>query len=189
MIALTEKKMDMSLDEIIKMSKKTSSERSGRAPIKSRGTFGNNTSQRQGTSKLQQFVDSRSSIRQGVLAQRRSNFHGNQFSVTREVGTNALNRPTHSRAVNWSKPRFAVAPVPKKAAEKNLSGKDKAIMSKPRPHTLDALFASMKEQRMVETSVNGRQAPRRRRGQKQRQHGRVGAPPVRVARPFGNFTR
>lgn len=105
MIALTEKKMDMSLDEIIKMSKKTSSERSGRAPIKSRGTFGNNTSQRQGTSKLQQFVDSRSSIRQGVLAQRRSNFHGNQFSVTREVGTNALNRPTHSRAVNWSKPR------------------------------------------------------------------------------------
>lgn len=32
--------------------------------IKSRGTFGNNTSQRQGTFKLQQFVDSRSSIRQ-----------------------------------------------------------------------------------------------------------------------------
>lgn len=61
---------------------------------------------------------------------------------------------------------------------------DKAIIAKPRPHTLDALFASMKEQRMVETSVNGRQAPRRRRGQKQRQHGRVGAPPVRVARPF-----
>lgn len=106
--------------------------------IKSRGTFGNNTSQRQGTFKLQQFVDSRSSIRQvnnwihllfcveltavayayvaeflsffvfclqGVLAQRRSNFHGNQFPVTKEAGTNALNRPTHNRAVNWSKPR------------------------------------------------------------------------------------
>ncbi|KAJ0986110.1 hypothetical protein J5N97_004466 [Dioscorea zingiberensis] len=169
MIALTEKKMDMSLDEIIKMSKKTSSKRRRhpRAPL-------------QGTSKLRHFMDSRSSIRQGVLAQRRSSFHGNQFPVTREVAKSALNRPTHSRAVNWSKPRSAAVPGQKKAAEINLAGKGKT-MANQKPQTLDALFKSMKQQRMVDTSGNGHLFPHRRQAQKQNQRGKFCASPVRIA--------
>ncbi|KAM0946012.1 hypothetical protein DsansV1_C09g0090281 [Dioscorea sansibarensis] len=105
MIALTEKKLDMTLDDLIKMSKKTSSQRRRRqrVPIKPQGIFGNYTSQ--STSRLRQFMDSRSSIRQGVLANKRSHIQGNQFPMTAEVAKKAASVSVHNWAVNWNKRR------------------------------------------------------------------------------------
>ncbi|OVA14692.1 hypothetical protein BVC80_1819g4 [Macleaya cordata] len=117
-IALTEKKMDMTLDEIIKMSKKpTTKVKKQRVPNKGQKFFnagagaaarGNPAS---GNSlKVRQFMDSRSSVRQGALAQRRSNFQGNHFSLATEVARKAAAAPTRnrpfnrSRPVNWNKP-------------------------------------------------------------------------------------
>ncbi|KAL5998992.1 hypothetical protein ACLOJK_009941 [Asimina triloba] len=110
-IALTEKKMDMTLvyaysnnildiiaDEIIKMSKKPSSKtNTHRASIRSRG-FLNNVTSRGNAAKVQRFIDSRSSLRQGVLAQRRSNFQGkNQFPLAKEVARKAAIAPLRNR--------------------------------------------------------------------------------------------
>ncbi|KAH7685895.1 Ribosomal protein S18 protein [Dioscorea alata] len=147
MLALTEKKLDMTLDDLIKMSKKNSSQRRRRqrVPIKSQGIFGNNTYQ--GTSKLRQFMDSRSSIRQGVLASKRSHFQWNQFPMITEVAKKAASVPVHNWVVNWNKRRFAAAPAQKKATESSLPGKGN-VMGNQKPWTLDARFASIKELRM-----------------------------------------
>lgn len=67
---------------------------------------------------------------------------------------------------------------------------DKAV-SKQRPQTLDALFANMKELRMMVMSQqtmngNGNQtAPRH----PARWRGRGGAPPGRIGRRFGNYVK
>ncbi|XP_008793147.1 uncharacterized protein LOC103709518 [Phoenix dactylifera] len=188
-IALTEKKMDMTLDDIIKMSKKNMSKgkRPPRQPIKSRGFQNGNASQ--GNAKAQRFMDSRSSIRQGVLAQRRSNFRGNQFPVTTEIARRAVAMPIR-RGVNWNRPRVAVASVQRKSAADSFAGKDK-VVSKQRPQTLDALFANMKEQRMKAMSQhaingNGHQTAPRFRAQ---WRGRGGAAPRGAARRFGNYVK
>ncbi|KAJ0971729.1 hypothetical protein J5N97_019688 [Dioscorea zingiberensis] len=179
-IARAEKKLDMSLDDLIKMSKKTSSakRKPHRVPIKSQGIFGSNTSQR--NIKHRQFMDSRSSIRQGVLAKRRSNCQGNQFPLTTEVAKKAASVPIHDRMVNWNKRRFTSAPAEKKATESSQHGKDN-VMPKQKPQTLDALFASMKEQRM-------RVLSRRRQGQWQIR-GPGGAQPVSSGHQSGKFAR
>ncbi|XP_010924522.1 uncharacterized protein [Elaeis guineensis] len=189
-IALTEKKMDMTLDDIIKMSKKNTSKgkRPPRQPIKSRGFQNGNASQ--GKTKAQRFMDSRSSIRQGVLAQRRSNFRGNEFPVTTEVARRAAAMPIRNRGVNWNRPRVAVASVQRRSAADSFGGKDK-VVSKQRPQTLDALFANMKEQRMKATSQqtnnrNGRQTAPMFRAQ---WRGRGGAAPRGATRRFGNYVK
>ncbi|XP_072981168.1 uncharacterized protein [Typha angustifolia] len=190
-VALTEKKMDMTLDDIIKMSKKTTSKgkRPPRMPIKGRGFFNGNVPQ--GNSKVQQFMNSRSSIRQGVLAQRRSNFQGNQFPVTTQVGKKAAAMPIHNRMVNWKKPRFAPMLIQRKAADVGFAGKDKVAL-KQRPQTLDALFANMKEQRMrassqqsINSNGNGLTAQRRLN---QQRRGRDVGPSGGNNRRFGNFS-
>ncbi|KAG6478686.1 hypothetical protein ZIOFF_062130 [Zingiber officinale] len=79
-IAMTEKKMNMSLGMPRTFS--VASE------IKHQGFQNRNPSH--GNTMLQGFMDSRSSIRQGVLAKRRSNFHGNQFPVNTEVARKAV---------------------------------------------------------------------------------------------------
>ncbi|XVF10402.1 hypothetical protein REPUB_Repub07fG0179800 [Reevesia pubescens] len=78
-IALTEKKMDMTLDDIIKMSKNTSNKGKmlRRVPNKSQKPVSNAAKEK--AFKVQQYMDSRSSLRQGVLAQRRSNFQGKSW--------------------------------------------------------------------------------------------------------------
>ncbi|KAF5734329.1 hypothetical protein HS088_TW16G00778 [Tripterygium wilfordii] len=103
-IALTEKKMDMALDDIIKMSKNkgSKSNRQQRVPNKSQKNFKNAAQQK--SFKVQQYMDSRSSLRQGVLARRRSNFKGNQFPFAYEVAQKAAvgslrGRPFNRRAV------------------------------------------------------------------------------------------
>ncbi|KAK7406051.1 hypothetical protein VNO78_07667 [Psophocarpus tetragonolobus] len=108
-IALTEKKMDMTLDDIIKMSKNTQNRKKKRVLNKSQ-KFSNNFTQDK-SSKVQRYMESRSSLRQGALARRRSNFQGNQFPVAVEVARKAasaplFNRvPNRNRVANWNKAR------------------------------------------------------------------------------------
>ncbi|KAJ6828465.1 uncharacterized protein M6B38_361900 [Iris pallida] len=187
-IALTEKKMDMTLDDIIKMSKKTTTKENWppRPPVKRRGLL-NGSASRYNTV-VQRFMDSRSSIRQGVLAQRRSNFRGNQFPVTMNVARKAAVMPIRNVMVNRNKQRIAPALVQRKPAEIGFAGKDKLDLLKQRPQTTDALFANMKQQRMrvfsaqqSATHANSRQTSQRRRGRQQQQQrgGRGGAAPGR----------
>lgn len=98
-IALTEKKMDMTLDDIIKLSKKPPTRaKKQRASNKSQ-KFLNNIVQDKSL-KMRRFMDSRSSLRQGVLAQRRSNFQVNQFPLATEVARKAAVAPMRNRAFN-----------------------------------------------------------------------------------------
>ncbi|ERN14125.1 hypothetical protein AMTR_s00021p00245210 [Amborella trichopoda] len=102
-IALTEKKMDMSLDDIIKMSKKPAVKRP-RGPIKNRGFPSSASSQAKGSNAL--FMQSRSSaLRQGLLAEKRTNFKNQQFSYAKEAARKSSMTPVRTR-VNWNKMRF-----------------------------------------------------------------------------------
>ncbi|GJU43018.1 hypothetical protein Tco_1200284 [Tanacetum coccineum] len=97
-IAMTEKKMDMSLDDIIKMSKNgtvANKAKQQRIPNKNQ-KFTNNVAQDK-SMKLRRFMDSRSSVRQGALAQRRSNFQGNQFPLTTQAARKAAVAPIRNR--------------------------------------------------------------------------------------------
>ncbi|CAA6671502.1 unnamed protein product [Spirodela intermedia] len=96
-IALTEKKMDMSLDDIIKMSKKNSSngKKPPRISNKSRG-FSKPVAPQRNSSKAQRFTDSRVLVRQ-----KRTNFRSNQFPLTTEVARKAQVAPIRNRGVNW----------------------------------------------------------------------------------------
>ncbi|KAK1302747.1 hypothetical protein QJS10_CPB12g00850 [Acorus calamus] len=199
-IALTEKKMDMTLenvfmdtDEIIKMSKKYTSK--GKMPprpsIKNRG-FANAGASRGNSMKVQRFMDNRSSIRQGVLAQRRSNFQGNHFSLTTEVARKAAVGPIRRKVVNWNRPRVTAPPALRVGPKGGFSGKMNGAAAPPQ--TLDALFAGMKEQRMKFVAQrlnaaggsgrgggNNKNRQRQRQRQQQRQGGSGG-----FGRQFGN---
>ncbi|XP_039125453.1 uncharacterized protein LOC120261579 isoform X2 [Dioscorea cayenensis subsp. rotundata] len=196
-IALTEKKMDMSLDDIIKMSKKTTSKAKipPRASNKSQGFL--NGRGPQGNFNLHRFMDSRSSIRQGVLAKRRTHFQGNQFPITTNVANRAAAYSTSNWMVNWNKPSAAGTSFRRNDGEKSFAGKDKMLVPKQKPQTLDARFASIKEQRiramthqqqMVRGSILQTVAAQRRRTHQQ-QHGRVTTQYGRASRPFGKFAR
>ncbi|KAF3951750.1 hypothetical protein CMV_022634 [Castanea mollissima] len=110
-IALTEKKMDMALEDIIKMSKnpKSRGRKQRRVPNKIQ-KFPNNIARDKSTN-VRRFMDTRSSLRQGALAQRRSNFQGNQFPLATEAARKAAAAPLHNRAfgrnraANWNKTR------------------------------------------------------------------------------------
>ncbi|XP_028774787.1 uncharacterized protein LOC114731714 isoform X2 [Neltuma alba] len=164
-IALTEKKMDMTLDDIIRMSKNTSkTKRQKRVPNKGQ-KFSNGLTQDK-SSKLRRFMDSRSSVRQGVLAKRRSNFQENQFPVAAQFAQKAAVAPLRNRASNRSrmanqnKARFGApagqrraasgnfAPKPRPTSQQQQREEELDVMPKQRPQTLDSLFANMKEQRM-----------------------------------------
>uniref|UniRef100_A0A5B6ZYC6 Uncharacterized protein n=1 Tax=Davidia involucrata TaxID=16924 RepID=A0A5B6ZYC6_DAVIN len=136
--------------------------------------------------KVRQFMDSRSSLRQAALAQRRSNFQGNQFPLATEAARKAVVAPirnrafNRSRAVNVNKLRVGAPPVQRKAANGGFAVKKpqqvKAV-PKQRPQTLDSLFANMKEQRMRVLSQQNN-GGRQNGGGRQRQHwgrGRFGS--------------
>ncbi|KAL0331084.1 UNVERIFIED_CONTAM: hypothetical protein Sangu_1653900 [Sesamum angustifolium] len=157
-IALTEKKMDMTLDDIIKMSK-TNATKPKNQRVSNRGQkFVNNAAQDK-FSKARRFMDTRSSLRQGALAQRRSNFQGNQFPLATEAARKAAVAPIRNRAFNLSrpfnvnKPRAGSSTVQKVAANGGGFAVKKQpqqanVAPKQKPQTLDSLFANMKEQRM-----------------------------------------
>ncbi|KAF3342053.1 hypothetical protein FCM35_KLT00691 [Carex littledalei] len=144
-IALTEKKMDMTLDEIISMSKKKNTARGRvpqRAPIKNK-VFQNGGPPPKGF-KARQFTDSRSAMRQGVLAQRRTNFNGKtNFPATSNIAKKAAAAPIRSRPVRWNQPRVAPAPVHNVV----MSNGPVKFENGKKPHTMDALFSSMQKQR------------------------------------------
>ncbi|XP_068666074.1 uncharacterized protein [Aristolochia californica] len=154
-IAITEKKLDMTLDDLIKMSKKPSSKsKNKRVPNKNRGFF-NGGSFQGNAANAQRFMDSRSSLRQGFLTQRRSNFQGNQFPLTTEVAKKAAVAPIRNRAFTlprvgtWNKSRVTSIPVNREVvAEDAFLGIRENAVPEQRPQTLDSLFADMKEERM-----------------------------------------
>ncbi|BAU00641.1 hypothetical protein LR48_Vigan401s005300 [Vigna angularis] len=174
-IALTEKKMDMTLDDIIKMSKNTKTKKQRRVPNKTQ-KFSNNFAQDK-TAKVQRYMESRSSLRQGALAKKRSNFKGNQFPAAMDVARKAATAPLQNRipnrngVPNWNKTRFRVPLGQRRPANGGFAAKQQRIpsprkqlenvdiMPKQKPQTLDSLFANMKEQRMRVLSMqnNGMQ--------------------------------
>ncbi|XWS48795.1 hypothetical protein CRYUN_Cryun13aG0107300 [Craigia yunnanensis] len=163
-IALTEKKMDMTLDDIVKLSKTTSNKakKQRRAPNKNQKPVSNAAKEK--ALKVRQYMDSRSSHRQGFLAQRRSNFQGNRFPLAAEAARRASVAPFRartsngSRVANLNKPRIGAPPVQRRAMNGGFAAKPQQqkqqqeqqgnIVTKQRPQTLDSLFANMKEQRM-----------------------------------------
>ncbi|XP_042397013.1 uncharacterized protein LOC121987186 isoform X1 [Zingiber officinale] len=137
-ISMTEKKMNMSLDDIIKMSKKNAAKgkRPPRPPIKNQGFQNRNPSH--GNALLQGFMDSRSSIRQGVLAKRRSNVHGNQFPVITEMARKAAASSVQNRMRNPNG-RCVLTPLQRSAdADSDIK----------QLQALDAIFANMNAMRM-----------------------------------------
>ncbi|XP_050227977.1 uncharacterized protein LOC126677421 [Mercurialis annua] len=166
-IANTEKKLDMPLEDIIKLSKNTTNfKKQQRAPNKGRKVF-NNAAQEKAL-KVQRYMDSRPFVRQGALAQRRSNFQGNQFRLTTEVARKAAVASFHSRpfdrstVANSDKARTGAFMVQRaanggfatKSAQQPQQLKQQQHKQqldggvKPRPQTLDSRFANMKEERM-----------------------------------------
>ncbi|WVZ88355.1 hypothetical protein U9M48_034886 [Paspalum notatum var. saurae] len=147
-IAFTEKKMDMTLDDIIKMSKKKNSggKKPPRQPIKKRPFQNGNSNQ--GNAKAQQFMESRSTIRQGFLAQRRSNLGGNQFPVTKQAAKKAAAMPMRNGDVRWNKPSASTLVQRRPVVDAFQNGKVKLAQNQAAPRTMDALFAQMKAQRM-----------------------------------------
>ncbi|KAL5222013.1 hypothetical protein ABZP36_026726 [Zizania latifolia] len=174
-IAFTEKKMDMTLEDIIKMSKKKNPEgkKPLRQPIKKRSFQNGNTNQ--GNAKVQRFMESRSSIRQGFFAQRRTNLGGNQFPATKQAAKKDATLPIRSRGVRWNKPSAPSNSVQRRpVGEAFQNGKGKEVLNQA-PRTMDALFAQMKQQRMrtiPQQKTNpapGRHFSQQRRVQQQRQ--------------------
>ncbi|KAF5207095.1 ribosome maturation factor [Thalictrum thalictroides] len=169
-IALTEKKMNMALDDIIKMNKKpTMKANNQRTFNKSQRSF--NAAGQGNSLKMRRFMESRSSLRQGALAQRRSNYQGNQFPVTTEAARKAATAPIRNRPYNrsrmdnhWNKPRVGFRPVQRRVDVGFVAGKKQnqqaKMVPKQRPQTLDSLFANMKEQRMrVQQNTTRRDGP------------------------------
>ncbi|XP_042397015.1 uncharacterized protein LOC121987186 isoform X3 [Zingiber officinale] len=130
-ISMTEKKMNMSLDDIIKMSKKNAAK--GKRPPRPP-----NRNPSHGNALLQGFMDSRSSIRQGVLAKRRSNVHGNQFPVITEMARKAAASSVQNRMRNPNG-RCVLTPLQRSAdADSDIK----------QLQALDAIFANMNAMRM-----------------------------------------
>ncbi|CAJ1927286.1 unnamed protein product [Sphenostylis stenocarpa] len=186
-IALTEKKMDMTLDDIIKMSKNTKNKKPRRVPNKNQ-KFSNNFAQDK-SAKVQRYMESRSSLRQGAIAKRRSNFQGNQYPAAVEVARRAATAPLRNRVpnrnvvANWNKTRFRV-PVGQRrgvnggfAAKQPIPSPQKQqenvdVMPKQKPQTLDSLFANMKEQRMRVLSMQNNAVQRNGGGNRRLPWGR-----------------
>lgn len=98
-VAVTEKKVDMALDDIIKMSKKsTNGKRQRRVSNKNQKPV--NGGAKEAALKVRRYMDSRSSVRQGFLAKRRSNFQQNHFPLAAEAAQKAAVAPLRARAYN-----------------------------------------------------------------------------------------
>ncbi|XP_074317588.1 uncharacterized protein LOC141653659 [Silene latifolia] len=81
-----EQKVDMALDDIIKMSRRNLAKKQQRVSNKSRGVFHGNQNR---SWKVRQYMDSRSTLRQGVLDQKRTSFRGTNFTLAPEAAPKA----------------------------------------------------------------------------------------------------
>ncbi|KAL1191863.1 hypothetical protein V5N11_007555 [Cardamine amara subsp. amara] len=169
-VALTEKKMDMSLDAIIKMSKSDTNgvNNKGKKQRVSNKKEKFNGAAKNSAVKAQRYMDSRSDVRQGAFAKRRSNFHGNQFPVTTSIAHKAASatqfrgRPYNAgRMTNTNQSRYITPPAQNRYAQRGFVAKQQQREKiKPKqangggggqrqwPQTLDSRFANMKEERM-----------------------------------------
>nr|XP_043628554.1 uncharacterized protein LOC122599989 [Erigeron canadensis] len=167
-----EKKMDMSLDDIIKMSKNGNGASKGkqqRIPNKNQKFFNNGVQDK--AMKMRRFMDSRSSIRQGALAQRRSNYQGNQFPFTAEAAKKAAVAPMNNRNFNRNQAstsynsRAVAKPVQNRGVNGGFPVKQMKVVSKQqKSQTLDSLFANMKEERMKKVAFQQNNGGGRRYG-------------------------
>lgn len=184
-IALTEKKVDMALDDIIKMSK--SNVNKGKKPrtIPNKTQNISNGAAKYNTLKARHYIDSRSAVRQGAFAKRRSNFQGNQFPVTSNIARKAATAlPLRGRLINagrmakTNQSRFVAPPVQNRAAHggfnakrqrgENIEQKQATGGPRQRSQTLDSLFANMKEERMKRFSQRQHQQQPKSQQQQQR---------------------
>ncbi|OVA11330.1 hypothetical protein BVC80_9007g40 [Macleaya cordata] len=182
-IALNEKKMNMTLDDIIKMSKKTTSNSRKPRDLNKNQKFPNSGAAQRNSSNVRRFMDSRASVRQGVLAQRRSNIQTNQFRLTTAIARKAAAAPVcnmplnRNRMVNWSKPRVGTSPVQRKTTGGSFSEEQrqvKVVSKQWWPRTSNSLFANMKDLRIeVVSQQNNSQWNVRRDGQQRQQRRRV----------------
>ncbi|XP_013623619.1 PREDICTED: uncharacterized protein LOC106329494 isoform X5 [Brassica oleracea var. oleracea] len=171
-VALTEKKMDMSLDAIIKMSKSNTNVNKGKKLRASNKKEKFNGAAKNSTVKAQRYMDSRSDVRQGAFAKRRSNFQGNHFPVTTAVARNVASgapirgRPINAgRMANTNQSRFITPPAQYGSAPRGFVAKQQweKIEQKQAngggqrqgPQTLDSRFANMKEERMRRFAEKG----------------------------------
>ncbi|XP_013623620.1 PREDICTED: uncharacterized protein LOC106329494 isoform X6 [Brassica oleracea var. oleracea] len=170
-VALTEKKMDMSLDAIIKMSKSNTNVNKGKKLRASNKKEKFNGAAKNSTVKAQRYMDSRSDVRQGAFAKRRSNFQGNHFPVTTAVARNVASgapirgRPINAgRMANTNQSRFITPPAQYGSAPRGFVAKQWEKIEQKQangggqrqgPQTLDSRFANMKEERMRRFAEKG----------------------------------
>ncbi|GAA0182766.1 hypothetical protein LIER_30421 [Lithospermum erythrorhizon] len=159
-LALTEKKMNMTLDDIINMAK-TNENKGRKQRVWNRNRKSSNNSSQDKNANVQRFMNTRVSMRQGALAERRTNFQSNQLPLATEAAKKAVFAPMHNKAfnqrrvVNVNKLRVAPPPPQKKFAngggfmrKQNFQHQAKPALVWQKPQTLDSLFANMKEQRL-----------------------------------------
>ncbi|KAL3498997.1 hypothetical protein ACH5RR_041729 [Cinchona calisaya] len=190
-IALTEKKMDMTLDDIIKMSKNnTTKGKKQRVPNKNKKSV-NDAAQYQ-AARRQKYFHTVSTMRQGALAQRRSNFQGNwtpSIDIARkDTAVHMRSNFNRIRAVNVKNERGGASRVQRRTVSGSgfnvkRSQQQVKVPPKQRPQTLDSLFADMKEQRTKVLSQYNN-PPRRNGGGQQLPPWQRGAPNSRLSKNF-----
>ncbi|XP_010433841.1 PREDICTED: uncharacterized protein LOC104717895 [Camelina sativa] len=163
-IALTEKKVAMALDDIIKLSKRKNNVNRGKKSRREKKKTQNfNGAARNDTSKVSKYVKSLSSVRQGAVAKRRSNFKGNQCPSTTNLARKAAaatpldvrDRASHGgRMISANQSRRIAPPVQNRSVQPRVNGKSYEVDQKVenrewKRKTLDSRFASMKEQRKM----------------------------------------
>ncbi|KHG27849.1 hypothetical protein F383_06628 [Gossypium arboreum] len=160
-IALAEKKMDMTLDDIIKMSKTSSNKTKKQRRVLNKGPKPFSNAAKAKALKVRQYMDSRSSVRQGVLAQRRSNIPGNQFPLAAEAARRAAVAPVRIKNVNGV--RVANLNKPR------LSGADRGIGFLPYGMDIEAWSSKTVVPPVQRRAKNGGFAAKPRQHQPQRQ--------------------
>ncbi|XP_010439114.1 PREDICTED: uncharacterized protein LOC104722612 [Camelina sativa] len=157
-IALTEKKVSMALDDIIKLSKRKNNVNRGKKPRREKKKTQNfSGAARNDTSKVSKYVKSLSSVRQGAVAKRRSNFKGNQFPSTTNMARKAAaaGKAFHGGwMTSANQSRRIAPPVQNRSVQARVNAKRHEVDQKVenrewKSKTLDSRFASMKEQRKM----------------------------------------
>ncbi|EFH46014.1 hypothetical protein ARALYDRAFT_492473 [Arabidopsis lyrata subsp. lyrata] len=160
-IALTEKKVAMALDDIIKLAKRKTNVNKGKKPRRGKNKNQNfNGAARNNTSNVRHHI---SAVRQGSVGKRRSRFQGNQFPVTTNIARKAATAApldARGRAFNGGRmtsayqSRRIAPPVQNISVQPRVNAKRQEVDEKVehrgwKRKTLDSRFASMKEQRMT----------------------------------------
>uniref|UniRef100_A0A1J3HKR2 Uncharacterized protein n=1 Tax=Noccaea caerulescens TaxID=107243 RepID=A0A1J3HKR2_NOCCA len=179
-IAITEKKVAMALDDIIKLSKRNSNRNKGKRARRQKNKNQNfNGTANNNTSKVQHYVKSLSAVKQGAVAKRRSNLQRSQFPVTTNIARNAATAPPLSvrgrafnagRMTSANQSRLIAPPVENISVHARFTTKRHEVDQKvenggggKRKKTLDSRFASIKKQRKSSNNNNygvGVQFPR-----------------------------